>query len=247
MDLSQVNLTSEMKDAIERCRRSRGLTVDQWAQIQYLASQRKISDKIISTQSSPVLVEETKACTKSHTVGRQQEQDSSNNENVREQSSGVLEKFRRSVTRIEHRQDLSKSEKVSRIIHLTCAICAGVAIQPIPFADIFVLTSIQAYFATRIAAIHGVPVSRAAAKDWVKETIGIIGLGWIAQQIAIGVWKVVTFGLGGFLTIPLVYGLTYGIMRIADAYFSAKSKNEKISEDRIRQIWKNARNDRKRY
>jgi len=158
----------------------------------------------------------------------------------------ITDKLKKEITEIEHRSDMTDAQKVSRITHIACATCAGVAIQPIPFADIFVLTPIQAYFASRIAAIRGVPVSESGAADWIKEIIGIVGLGIIAQQIAIGIWKLVTFGLGGLLTIPLVYGLTYAVMQVADAYFSAKARNETLSDDQIKTIWKNAFRDGKK-
>jgi len=158
----------------------------------------------------------------------------------------IGDKIKKEITEIEHRTDITNDQKVSHITHIACATCAAVAIQPIPFADIFVLTPIQAYFASRIAAIRGVPVSESDASDWVKEIIGIVGMAIIAQQIAIGIWKLVTFGLGGVLTIPLVYGLTYAVMKVADAYFSAKARNEKLSDEQIKKVWKNAFRDGKK-
>jgi uncharacterized protein (DUF697 family) len=152
----------------------------------------------------------------------------------------IREKIRTEITEIENRSDMTDDKKVSRISHICCATCAGVAIQPIPFADIFILTPIQAYFATRIAAIRGVRMSESEAIDWVKEIIGIMGLGFIAQQLAIGVWKLVTFGAGGLLTLPLVYALSFAIMKVADAYFSGKSRGEKLSDEMIKDIWKRA-------
>lgn len=152
----------------------------------------------------------------------------------------IADKIKKEITEIEHRSDIADEQKISRITHISCATCAGVAIQPIPFADIFVLTPIQAYFASRIAAIRGVPVSESDASDWIKEIIGIVGLGIIAQQVAIGIWKIVTFGFGGLLTIPLVYGLTYAVMKVADVYFSAKARGEKLNDEQIRAIWKGA-------
>ncbi|MBT5715364.1 MAG: hypothetical protein HOI70_00460 [Opitutae bacterium] len=152
----------------------------------------------------------------------------------------IREKIRAEITEIENRSDMTDDKKVSRISHICCATCAGIAIQPIPFADIFILTPIQAYFATRIAAIRGVRMSESEAKDWVKEIIGIMGLGFIAQQLAIGVWKLVTFGAGGLLTLPLVYALSFAIMKVADAYFSGKSRGEKLSDEMIKDIWKRA-------
>lgn len=158
----------------------------------------------------------------------------------------IGKRIKEEITEIEHRTDMTDDQKVSRITHISCATCAGVAIQPIPFADIFVLTPIQAYFASRIAAIRGVPVSESDASNWIKEIVAIVGMGIIAQQIAIGIWKVVTFGLGGMLTIPLVYGLTFAIMKVTDAYFSAKARNETLDEEQIKAVWKGAFSEGKR-
>lgn len=157
----------------------------------------------------------------------------------------LTEKFKEEVSQIELRTDLTTPQKIDRITTIACATCAGVAIQPIPFADIFILTPLQAYFATRIAAIRGVPVSESEASAWIKELIGLVGMGLIAQQIGIAIWKMVTFGMGGLLTIPLVYGLTYAIMRVSDAYFVAKAKNEQLSKQAIKTIWANAFNEGK--
>lgn len=152
-------------------------------------------------------------------------------------------KIKKEITGIEHRTDITDEQKVSRITHIACATCAGVAIQPIPFADIFVLTPIQAYFASRIAAIRGVSVSESDASVWIKQIVGIVGMGIIAQQIAIGIWKLVTFGLGGMLTIPLVYGLTYAVMKV---YFSAKARNKTLTDKQIKILWEEAfRNGKK--
>lgn len=152
----------------------------------------------------------------------------------------ITERVKSEITEIEHRTDLTDEQKISRITHIACATCAGMAVQPIPFADIFILTPIQGYFGTRIAAIRGVPVSESEATDLIKEIVGIIGMGFIAQQLAIGIWKMVSFGAGGLLTIPLVYALSYAVMRVIDAYYSAKAKKQKLSNDQIKGIWREA-------
>lgn len=152
----------------------------------------------------------------------------------------ITDKIRQEITQIEFRSDLSSAKKISKMTHLASATCAGIAIQPLPFADIFILTPIQGYFASRIAAIHGIQLSENEAMDWVKELIGLVGLGIAAQQLALGVWKIVTFGLGGLLSIPLVYGLTFAIMKVTDVYFAHKARHEKLSEERIKAVWKQA-------
>jgi len=155
--------------------------------------------------------------------------------------SGILDKLKREIFDIEERTDLTVEEKVSQITHITCAACAAVAVQPIPFADIFILTPIQAYMGSRIAAIRGVPVSESEASDVIKENLGVIGMGFAAQQIAIGIWKTLIPGAGGFMTIPIVYGLSYAIMRVMDAYFAAKAARRKLTPEEIKSIWRNAK------
>lgn len=157
-----------------------------------------------------------------------------------EKESTITSKLKANITEIEHRDDLSDDEKVKRITHIACATCAGIAVQPIPFADIFILTPTQAYFGSRIGAIRGVPVTESSAEDLIKELIGVVGLGVIAQQLALGIWKLVTFGAGGLVTIPLVYGLTYAVMRVIDAYMSAKSQRKTLSDAQLKAIFKNA-------
>jgi uncharacterized protein (DUF697 family) len=157
------------------------------------------------------------------------------------QDLSITDRLKREIFEIEKRSDLTLEEKVSRITHITCATCAGVAVQPIPFADIFILTPIQAYMGSRIAAIRGVPVSESEASTIIKEILGVIGMGFVAQQIAIGIWKTLIPGAGGFMTIPIVYGLSYAIMRVMDAYFTAKAANRKLTPEEIKSIWKNAK------
>lgn len=155
-------------------------------------------------------------------------------------------KIQKQITEIEHREDLSRDEKVSRIIHIFSVTCAAVAVQPIPFADIFVLTPIQAYMGVRLSAIYGMPLSDAEAKDLLKEIAGVVGLGLVAQQVALGAYKVGLPFLAGFTTIPLVYGLTYGIGRVMDAYLEKKARRETLSQAEMEDIWKDARSEAKR-
>lgn len=153
----------------------------------------------------------------------------------------VKQKIQSEITDIENRDDLSEAEKRSRIIHIFSATCAAVAIQPIPFADIFVLTPIQAYMGTRLSAIRGMPLSESEATQLLKEIAGVVGLGLAAQQIALGAYKVGLPGLAGFTTIPLVYGLTYAIGRVMDHYLEHKARGQTLSQVDMKNLWKQAR------
>jgi len=143
---------------------------------------------------------------------------------------------------IEKRTDISESEKVDLIIRNTSLACSAIAIQPIPFADILILTPMQAYMGSRIATIKGIPLNE--SEDLIKEVLGTLGMAVGAQQLALSLYKLGLPGLGGFMTIPLVYGLTYGIGSVMDYYFTEKRKNSafKLTEKDIHSLWKTAKN-----
>lgn len=157
--------------------------------------------------------------------------------------SGLKEKIRHKLTDIESRDDLSEDEKSKQIINLFSVVCAGAAVQPIPFADIFVLSSIQAYMAERLAAIRGVPMAKGSAKELITDLAKVIGLGMVAQQVALGLYKTGLPFLAGFTTIPLVYGLTYGIGNVLDYLFIQRAKGKKVSPDEIKKAWAHAKKE----
>jgi uncharacterized protein (DUF697 family) len=154
-------------------------------------------------------------------------------------------KLYREVLEIEKREDLSDDDKVSRIINYFGITCAAVAVQPIPFADIFVLTPIQAFMGARIAAIRGVPVSEAKSAEILKEISGVAGMGLAAQQIALGAYKTGLPFLAGFTTIPLVYGLTYGIGNVMDYYFKNKARGRAVDPEELKKAWRKATKEAK--
>ncbi len=45
------------------------------------------------------------------------------------------------------------------------------------------------------------------------------------------------------MTLPLVYGLSYAIMRGIDVWYEAKSRNTILTVGGVRYLWKSARSD----
>jgi len=106
--------------------------------------------------------------------------------------------------------NIPTEKKVVRVVHATAAVCALVAIQPIPFADIFILTPIQIVMVTLLGRVYGVRMTRKDASAVLASFVGAIGWGVVAQQVTLGLYKTVLPFLGGFTTIPIVYGWTWG-------------------------------------
>ncbi|WP_078544817.1 YcjF family protein [Litchfieldia alkalitelluris] len=144
---------------------------------------------------------------------------------------------------IEKNPHLSPDQKVNKVITSTALLCAGVAIQPIPFADVFILTPIQGFMGHKIAQIRGIELKEEGIWEVIKYIGGVVGLGLVAQQTAIGLFKIGLPGLGGFVTIPLVAGLTMGIGKALDLYFRFKAVGKTPSEEDIIQAFKTGKKE----
>lgn len=142
---------------------------------------------------------------------------------------------------IEGRTDLTDHQKASQIIVVFSTVCAGVAVQPIPFADILILTPLQAYMGTRLAAIRGIRLSEQESTELIKQMMGVVGMGLVAQQLGIAAAKILFPIFGGVATIPVVFGLTYAIGTVMDKYFVAKAEGRTLTPDEIKDVWRKAK------
>lgn len=140
-------------------------------------------------------------------------------------------------------ENISPDEKVEKLSLRFAAICGAVAVQPIPFADIFILTPIQLYMGTLIGEARGYKFSMSQIY---KEILGLISLAYLAQQTAIGLYKIGLPWLSGFMTVPLVFALTYAIGRVMDFYFVSKTEGKKVTKDELVNAFKQAKKSAKK-
>ena len=131
--------------------------------------------------------------------------------------------------------------EINNTIKKHSAICAALSIQPIPFADIFILTPTQILMGKKIADLRGYEIKGNTIELILKEISGIIGMGIIAQQLVIGAYKTFLPFFGGVTTIPVVYGLTFAIGKAMDYYITAKINGNQINKSEIEKIFKSSR------
>ena len=156
---------------------------------------------------------------------------------MRNSLNNIKKKLYHEIFNIEKRTDINDKQKSEKIIKIFSTTCAAIATQPIPFADFFILTPIQAFMGTKIASIRGFPISESKAKEIIKELSSVIGMGFLAQQFIISGYKTFIPYLGAFTTIPMVYGMTYAMGKLMDNYFVQKIKNETIDPKKLKTIW----------
>lgn len=131
--------------------------------------------------------------------------------------------------------------EINNTIKKYSAICAALAIQPIPFADIFILTPTQILMGKKIADLRGYEIKENSIELILKEISGTIGMGIIAQQLVIGAYKTFLPFFGAVTTIPVVYGLTFGIGKAMDYYITAKINGKHINKSELEKIFKSSR------
>ncbi|MCM3763877.1 YcjF family protein [Neobacillus niacini] len=129
-------------------------------------------------------------------------------------------------------------KKCNIIIHATALVCALVAIQPIPFADLFVLTPIQVIMVIFLSRAMGNPLGENKAKEMVIYIVGVVGWGVLAQQVVLGLYKTILPFMGALTSMPLVYAATYGLGYASKTILEARSKDQKISETELKRISK---------
>ena len=140
---------------------------------------------------------------------------------------------------IESREDISIKEKSDKIIHLFCATCGAVATQPLPGFDIFFLTPIQFYMATRLSAIHDISLKKATMWEILTDIGKVVGLGFLAMHLTVAGYKTIIPFFGNVSTVPMVYGMTYAIGRILNEMYIRRSKNkDQMTNKEIKEMFK---------
>ena len=72
---------------------------------------------------------------------------------------------------------------------------------------------------------------------------GVFCLRLLARQVAIGAYKNGLLGFGGFIPLPLVFGLTHGVGRVMDVYLGHKARGEVIKPETFKKMWKDTKKE----
>ncbi len=122
---------------------------------------------------------------------------------------------------------LTEQENVERVIAETALVAACIScIQPIPFADFFILLPLQAKMALHIGKIKGFEVTQDRALEIAREVAATVGMTVMAQMLIGSFAKVLPLA-GIVMTFPLNYAATWAIGNVVDYYFDC------LREDKV--------------
>lgn len=158
-----------------------------------------------------------------------------------------------SFTNVENDNSITTEEKLNTIIHATSITCATIAIQPIPFADALILTPIQTVMIAHMTNVMKKDVLKKElndnaelvrrtktidTKDILVTITSATGVGLLAQQGIIGLYKTFIPFLGAITTIPMVYATTYAIGKVAKMVIESQLKGEVADKAHIKDVFK---------
>lgn len=121
------------------------------------------------------------------------------------------------------------------LVKSTTAVCAAIGTQPIPLADMPILTALQAMMVSGIMYVSGRERSLRAAAEFITALGANVGAGMLLRESARAILKF--FPGWGNVVCGMVAGAgTYGIGRAATAYFiggvSLKAARQRYLADR---------------
>lgn len=118
---------------------------------------------------------------------------------------------------------LTREENAEEIIRSASLLAGAIAVQPIPFADIILITPVQAKMVLHLGKLYGYDLTPERTKAIVAQLGATVAYGFAARQVMRGLAKIALPMIGGLITAPAVYGWTYGLGRLAQNYFERKS------------------------
>jgi uncharacterized protein (DUF697 family) len=98
-------------------------------------------------------------------------------------------------------------------------LCGGIAVTPIPAADIAPVTSLQVSLVAGIAHISGRELTIKTAGEFLAAIGANVGIGYGMRELSRALLKFLASGAGTAASMALAAGATYTIGVAASAYF----------------------------
>jgi predicted GTPase len=131
-------------------------------------------------------------------------------------------------------------EELSRTLtKATATVCAGIAAAPIPVADIFPLTALQAGLVAAIAWISGRSLDARGATEFLASLGANVGLAFALRETVRALIKVIAPGGGALVSATIAFTGTMAIGAAARAYFISG-----VSLSDAKRIFRRSRKDK---
>ena len=132
-------------------------------------------------------------------------------------------------------------QNAEEVIRSAALLAGAIAVEPLPFADLLLITPLQAKMVLHIGKIYGYEVTSARAREIAQELGATVAYGIAARQVMRGIAKLALPVIGGLLTAPAVYGWTYALGRTSEAYFQRRRDGQPFGKPQQIEVAQEAR------
>ncbi len=131
----------------------------------------------------------------------------------------------------QQRADIQLKEKrVRALLYAQAAACAGVALTPIPVADMAVITPLQIGMVAAIGYLHGIAISR----ERVVELLSVLGAGYGLREAARQLVKLIP-GVGSAVSAAVAFAGTVALGEVANLWFKRQMK---VPSEELQQLFR---------
>jgi uncharacterized protein (DUF697 family) len=128
-----------------------------------------------------------------------------------------------------------RSSKAREVVNISAYAGAAAAAVPVPLADLALLLPVHTLMVMTVGHIYDRKLSGAEAKRVVLELGAVAGVTF-AGRAAINALLKLLPGVGGILSVPATFALTWGFGRLAISYF----ENPNVSREQLRKVFDDA-------
>ncbi|WP_424951844.1 YcjF family protein [Deinococcus sp.] len=136
---------------------------------------------------------------------------------------------------------LTPSQNAEEVIRSAALLAGAIAVEPLPFADLLLITPLQAKMVLHIGKVYGFEVTATRAREMVQELGATVAYGFAVRQVMRGIAKLALPVIGGLITAPAVYGWTYALGRTAEVYFQRKQGGQPFGKPQQIEVAQEAR------
>lgn len=112
-----------------------------------------------------------------------------------------------------------QAELATDLTRATATLCAGIAMVPIPVADVFPITAAQVSLVAGIAWLSGRPMDKSSALEFLAAMGANVGAAYALREAARGLVKYVFPGAGSAVSGAVAFAGTMALGAAATTYF----------------------------
>lgn len=131
----------------------------------------------------------------------------------------------------------AERETSAREVVNICAYAASLtSMVPVPLADLALLLPVHSAMVMTVGRIYGRSITQTEAKRVVLELGAVAGLSFAGHAAISALKRLLLPAVGGLLSIPATFALTWGLGRASMSYF----EQPEVSRDELKKIFEDA-------